>query len=355
MTDHDDCSTDEEFIDYDLSEKLKRQAIYETKDLHETIPAGFQAVTIYLDATAHSSLNWQKEIDAAHKFIEQGYDILFDLDLGLFNRLETHLNHEVQFQTLSFAMDHFSASLTPEIKKHTLGVLLARLDLEFQNNFKEIASHELDFQEWLVAKGCPCQNDLINHYFRDVAVEYILLLVTHLPLSITPLVLVDAQNSKNPLTFAQLTAKDRFERIQLAIKNPLFAQGYMVWEEGSDFGGYIGRTLPPKHTQQASNIGLLIPSYDIVNPVNSHDIDKALEFLLSQNKNFKIISEELLTNEWDGLDALIVSPATISSNSKRKLQGFFAAGGKLVSLGLPLGFIESEPFEIWSMAHIRSN
>jgi hypothetical protein len=44
------------------------------------------------------------------------------------------------------------------------------------------------------------------------------------------------------------------------------------------------------------------------------------------------VSEEKLTEEWDGIDALMVLQNTISPQGKRKLQGFAASGGEIINI-----------------------
>ncbi len=58
--------------------------------------------------------------------------------------------------------------------------------------------------------------------------------------------------------------------------------------------------------------------------------------------DYRIIPETYLTTEWHGLDYLIVDPDSLSSQGFRKLQGFCAAGGTIVSLGKIMGL----PYEI---------
>lgn len=46
---------------------------------------------------------------------------------------------------------------------------------------------------------------------------------------------------------------------------------------------------------------------------------------------FRIIPEALLTQEWEGVEQLIVNEEWLSSQGRRKIQGFIAAGGSVVT------------------------
>ena len=60
--------------------------------------------------------------------------------------------------------------------------------------------------------------------------------------------------------------------------------------------------------------------------------DLLFEKLLKQGTKVRVIEEAYLTAEWDGLDILYIDPPCLSREGKRKVQGFQAAGGEVISV-----------------------
>ena len=44
-----------------------------------------------------------------------------------------------------------------------------------------------------------------------------------------------------------------------------------------------------------------------------------------------MIYENLLTHEWDGIDKLIIFPQALTEWARRKIRGFVAAGGEIIT------------------------
>lgn len=333
MTDHRDL-LDDELIEESFD--LSKLSAFEQNGLGEKIPQGFNAVIITLNCLENDSLQWLNEAEETKKRIEQGYKLLFSLNLGLFDQLKNPLSHEAQFQTLSFSLEHFATTFLPQFQEHTIGVILAHLDLSFKTHFDQNLT-ELDFQEWVQTKCAVAPKEIPERYtlrlqelyFRDVTAEFLVLLANRLPPSITAFVLFDAKKITSPLDFAQLTAQDRFERLKLALKNPLFPTNTTVWQKGDDTFGYIGRELPSPGKIKKPTVGILMPSCEVVDPYYFQDIEKIFDLLFEQKTYFKVVPEEFLTTEWDGLDKLIIPSAQLSQGTMRKLQGFSAAGGEI--------------------------
>ena len=81
---------------------------------------------------------------------------------------------------------------------------------------------------------------------------------------------------------------------------------------------FDGEPLPFRSWE--SKVGFLIPS----------KADRTFEGLLSQGIDPRVITEDYLTAEWDGLDILYVDSSCLSREGHRKVQGFLAAGGEVV-------------------------
>ena len=102
-----------------------------------------------------------------------------------------------------------------------------------------------------------------------------------------------------PLELARSTCRTLFPRFEIRIDNqPL---PYRSWE---------------------AKVGFLLPSNG----------DLLFEKLLKQGTKVRVIEEAYLTAEWDGLDILYIDPPCLSREGKRKVQGFQAAGGEVISV-----------------------
>jgi hypothetical protein len=84
-----------------------------------------------------------------------------------------------------------------------------------------------------------------------------------------------------------------------------------------------------------ARIGFLIPSEN----------EEAYESLLKKGHRVRLVEEAFLISDWHGLDYLIVDPKFIDNEALRKLKGFNAAGGRVVSLGAPLGLFDEIGFD----------
>ena len=122
--------------------------------------------------------------------------------------------------------------------------------------------------------------------------EYLHRLISFLPDTLLPFALIDTVAS--PAKAAQLLSKARFEH--LILKN---------------------------HKIIPSSTAIYLPNDSLIDPAFLQKLDHLLPKLTS----FRIIPEEKLTEQWDGLDLLLVDPDKISIQGKRKLLGFIAAGG----------------------------
>src|SRR5581483_9749631 len=171
---------EELFHEVHPKEWLEVLRIFERKNNEEKIPEGFNGTTIILNARSESSLEWQKEIEAANRLKDEGYKILFDLDLGLFSHLKHPLTHKNQFQALSYALDHFYTKVWEPLKEHSVGAIISRLDLPFELASNEVTDYH--FEEWLSSHGENKHNPLLKPlYARDVIADFLELLTSPYP------------------------------------------------------------------------------------------------------------------------------------------------------------------------------
>lgn len=263
---------------------------------YEPVPKHFDAVTIPLDGRVTADLNWHPAIKAAEAYVSQGLKLFWKLDLGLFHDLPAVLEDQTQFLSLTLALKHFRDTVWPQFSAHTIGLSLYQGSIDFTG-----ALHEKNIK-----------------FARDKAIEYFDLLARQLPADLQTTLLLDASSIKDPLLLIQLLSKDGFEHLHrgmLATILPSF-----VFGRGT---ATLSRTYmeskSPKISLGVCETGLTKEIYDTLEQIP-----------------FRLISEEHLITEWDGLDYLLIC-STLNPSLKRKLLGFIAAGGTVLYFENPLG------------------
>lgn len=295
--------------------KIFTPSIYEVKNPLETIPEGCNTVSIHLDGTVSSNLDWERAKELAQNYIKEGYFIFWNLDLGLFDKLKLPLSNQTQFLSLVLSLEHLRDTLWKEFKEKTLGVCIYNGTFNFLSNWDDHLKN--NYLTWGAKNvGENFEPDLLywkNLFARDAVAEYLQLLGNRMPDALQIFATLNVDPTLNLLMEAQLSHRERFDRLHLMIKN--------------------GKLPLNNHSAE---IAVCLPGYQVIDPKFYHGFEETLKKLLNLLP-FRIIPESYLINEWDGLDYLVVMPASLASQGKRKLQGFCAAGGTVVSVGNPIG------------------
>lgn len=316
------------------------------------IPHGFDTVTIALDGRVQADLDWKKERELARQAVEKGYAILWDMQLGLIEGLAKPLANQAQFLSLTLSLEHFRDTLWKEFKTETRGISIFRGSADFSHDFPWDHQQEHNLKAWLQeTEGSHLVSlpvdQLQSHvegqhrvrlFCRDVAVEYFALLATRLPDSLAAYLYLDASSFAGSLASEiQLLNPERFDRLNLALKGHHLPFDVLGW--GSPTAqGYSGTCFCELPPMASVSIGVCIPPLTCIDLHCYQELEEGLKVLQKQALPFKLIAENQLTSQWDGLDYLLYNPAGLSAQGKRKLQGFCAAGGTVVSTGKLLGF-----------------
>lgn len=133
--------------------------------------------------------------------------------------------------------------------------------------------------------------------------DYLKFLTLNLTDAIPVFILFESHN-ENPLDIARKTSRSLYPRFEILVD---------------------GKTPPFRSFEE--KIGFLLPSRQ----------DLTFKELVEKGVNIRVIDEVYLTSEWDGLDYLLVDPDFMEREVVRKLKGFAAAGGIVVSLGQAIG------------------
>jgi hypothetical protein len=279
-------------------------------------------IEIFLDGTLHSKLDWSKQRILA-KSADQ---ILWNIELGLFANLPQPLSSVSQYHSLKLSLDHFCNILWKEFSDKTLGICLYKGSVDFSKDFPWDSEQENHLQEWLkrgfgdvsifydeIGIEIKCFQE-VNHkmlrdshllqlFCRDVAGEYIDLLSGYLPDGLEAFISFDTHTIQDPLELALLTTKERFPHVKL---------------------------ITDGQQEQCETVGVCLPSMDLIRPSTYRNLSGIFRKLKEENITYRVIPEAILTSEWHGLDVLYVSPETLTPLGHRKLQGFIAAGGRVV-------------------------
>lgn len=283
---------------------------------------------IYLDGRVNSSLDWSA---AENEALACKEEILWDLDLGLFDSLKRGLEDQTQFLSLSLSLEHFRDTLWKQFKERTHSVCLYNGSVDFSKEFRWDDKQWVNCAHWLQSQGekevnrltlekHPEGQQLLRLFCRDTCVEYIQLLANRMPDTMNVSVILKS-NGFSYVQEAQLFHPERYERL-------------FVLKEGELI----------KETTKAQ-VAVLLPPMDMCRETHYSGLQKAFETLIAKDIPFRIIPENHLITEWDGLDFLLVSPTGLSSAGKRKLQGFAAAAGSVISLGSKIGLPNEMDFE----------
>lgn len=325
--------------------------VYEANYL-TTIPERFNACRIKLKGDLGSDLNWKNEILLAREMVKKNYFVFWELDLGLFSHLRWPLYDQTQFLALSLAVRHFRDAVYSEFKEQTAGLSLYRGTLNF---YDQLAKHD-DFQKgfdlWLKdhfninSVNAPSEwtELLMQIYGREAACEFMHQLQQQLSSDLTPTLLFDIAETNDPVALAMLLSPEG----QLQGFNRAVSQSPLPYEAFTPkLHGYISSKPIAQKSVPAPNMGIVLPALHDFLPNVQQALDSLMEKLNKRNLAYRFVPESFLTVQWQGLDSLIVISETINDKAIRKLHGFCAAGGIIISFGKPLRLPEETSFEVW--------
>ena len=101
--------------------------------------------------------------------------------------------------------------------------------------------------------------------------------------------------------------------------------------------------LPGFAWKDGANIAVCLPVDERCDVAFLSELDECLNALIQRGEAFRAVSEEFLTEEWGGVDRLIVFPHRMGATGKRKLLGFEATGGEIVCYEKLIGAEGFEP------------
>lgn len=256
-----------------------------------------EMIDILLPSGLHEEIDWRIEEAIAQKAKELGEKILWKFDFGL-HLSSISLDDSSHFLSFSLALEQFSKTFAKTFEAETEGVVLYDGDICFHERMLWSGPLQDYFQEWL--KEIKAEDSL--HYKRlfcmHLFAEYLHRLSSYLPEEIVPYCFFE-NTTESAAVCAQLFSKERFGPIRLQKK------------------------------EIAAATGVVLPRDEVCSLPVLEKLDHLLQELTDQKMAFKMIPEPLLTEEWQGIERLIVLEGTSSSTGERMLRGFEASGGIL--------------------------
>ncbi len=302
------------------------------QDAADPLLSWSNTIVVRLPALLSDDLDWAQEMQMAKGALEAEKNILWEIDLGL-STFSFLPNDTASFYAFSVALEEFSKKVWPEFQAKTLGVALYRGKFIPQQSFP-IAYWESAFAEANTTDYALFCAQLLSEYLHR--------LVSFLPDSVLPFALIDISGIASPLKAAQFFSKERFEYLHLALKGACIPFSGICWEEGKSGQGWLGLEARAADNLPEVTLGVYLPKDEYIHADLVEKMDRLIASLQQKAVPFRIVCEEKLTEQWDGLDRLIVPSSALSVQGKRKLLGFIAAGGSICTLGDPIGLPDEE-------------
>lgn len=263
---------------------------------------------ITLSGAPESDLKWEKELTLAATYLEEGRPFAWYLDLGLSHPLDLTANTR-NLSSYQVAADEFTSRVYP---KFPADIYLYRgvpsfLPRERGEEELEERFAESGIKEWSV-------------YLMDAFADFLQRVASFLPLESPLFVEIKGRPAPSLALSAQIVSPARFGHLGVLCPDLPFTLRGVDTSEGQ------------------SPLALCLPLDSALTGVVLEQIEHVLEVAANRGEMISIAPESLLHQVWQGIDQLIVLPDWLSIQGKRRVDGFIAAGGEILS---PKEFFQS--------------
>lgn len=291
---------------------------------------------IRLPAALNEDLDWSSQLRLAEEVVKAGKFLFWELDLNL-HCFQFTPEDSASFYSFSLAVEEFAKRIWSAFHAHTFGVALYRGQFLPEHSFP-LERWERAYSEW--KEGSIEQSYAL--FCAQGLAEYLHRLVSFLPDSALPFALIDISSIASPAETSLLFSKTRFEHVNLALKGAKAPFSGICWDNGWGAQGWMGTAAPLSDFAPTPSVGICLPNDAQMSCAAMATLDRLIVHLYQNKVQFRVIPEDKLTEQWDGLDRLIVLSEALSVQGKRKLLGFIAAGGAIATVGKPLGVPSEE-------------
>ncbi len=236
-----------------------------------------------LPARPHDDLSWRIE----------GTPDIFEFDLGL-HESYFPLEDELHFQALSTALIHFTKEIWPRFPESK--AILYRGSADFSSFFQWTERQEENYEVWKRERPRLPEIHRKRLFCAEAFATYFQMLAHRLPDELPLTLVLDVQNTGTLAETLHLLSPERF--------------AHFIVDSGFHF---------------TSSLGVCFPGDEEC----SGEVIEKIDALSKELPSFRPVYEPLLTEQWEGLDELIVFKEALTAWGERKLKGFQAAGGKV--------------------------
>ncbi len=285
------------------------------------------SLNIFLDSTPDSPLSFEDKYREIDEAIEKGKRLYFEFEFGL-DPLSHNFKDQMRFYGYSMALATFTKLIYEKYSEHIDGVFLYR----GAGDFRQAIENQLEMRE---ARDVFClpfgKNEHTERLFAlQILLEYFHRLAATLPDELSLNVLLNFKSIPSRARQAELLAAYTFPYIKPCVKGALVPFAGLAWEKGRSEFGYIGSNPALFEKIETPNTAILLPD---LGKVDYEMLENALAGL--EEVNYKIIPDKMLNESWHLIDELIVLEGFVSSEGKRMIEGFIAAGGHIKTMGGP--------------------
>lgn len=269
---------------------------------------------IELPSEPHDSLDWTFEIDVAKRAVEAGKQIIWKIAAGLEGPFYP-LDDELRFEALSLALRQFSKDVWPQFQEKTCSVCLYRASADFHEFFSWTERQQSNFKAWLEEEGLTESLVSKRLFAAEAFAIYFQMLSHRIPDEAQVQLLFDLEAFDSASEALQVISKERFEHFQIAVRGMELPLEGFWWEEHEI-----------RYRAIEASVAIVFPTNIQLPFMQSFD-----QLLKKRGgENVKILFEGFLSEDWEGLDRLLVIKGSLNHQGDRKLKGFCAAGGEIV-------------------------
>ena len=269
-----------------------------------------ESTLIRIPCQPHDILNWEIQTQEARGALQLNKKIIWEFDLGLKTPFFP-LEDELHFHSLSLALSAFTKEIWPQFQEHTAGVVLYRGSADFSSFFKWTERQEANWVSWKEGRADSKEAHLRRLFCAEAFSSYFQMLAHKLPDELPLTVVLDASYTGTLAEGVHLLFSDRFEYFVLEIENF------------------------PNFSKEAK-LGICLPQDLFCGQAQLARMD---ELFVSLKQPFRIVFESFLSEQWEGLESLYVFSDALTVQGKRKLMGFCASGGTVITEGDSLNLL----------------
>ena len=282
---------------------------------------------IFLEATNDSSLGFEEKYKEIDEAIERGKRLYFEFGFG-FDPLSHHFKDQMRLQGCSIALTTFTRKIYEKYHPYIDGVFLYRGAGDFRQAIENHAEMRQLRDEFCEIMG---KNEHAERLFSlQILMEYLHRLGAVLPDELSLNVLLNFKSIVSSAQQAELLAAYTFPYIKPCVKGAKVPFEGLAWEWGKSEFGFIGSDPALFEEIETPNRALLLPE---VGRVDYEILERALEQLNAEKISYKIIPDQMLNESWHLIDDLFILEGFVSSEGKRMIDGFIAAGGRVNKIG----------------------